>query len=358
VFGKKKKKNQVEVQISIFEQIQTQKFEILKEIRRIENIDLNRAQVIYDSWIQDLTQRLENQTFFENLLQDRTPRDFAHDAIRLVNSQADLKRNSASPKTDPSQSKNVKKDLPSESKHAESMSSETQPKIVAGNNFQMQSFSGRSLSKELWGEDYQNVSFFHCDLSGSKFSSGTVLEQPIFIGANLTNAEFENSIIVKGDFTGAKLDGASLVGTTFINTTFDECSAVGAVFDGADFQGCTFLRSSLKGAIFRSARVSTYLLMHDENPDLVLEALNSSSFTATYFAMMRESREVHSHFVHADLRNADFTKSTIWRVHFEGANLSSANLMNATIYQSTFGDAQIQGLNLTGAELIESVLAS
>jgi uncharacterized protein YjbI with pentapeptide repeats len=355
MFGKKRKKNQLEDQISTFEHIQTQEIEVLKEIRRIENTDLNRAQVIYDFWIQDLTQRIESQTFFESLFQDRTPRDFAHDAIRLMKSQADFKRSSTNPKISPSLLKN---DLPSESKRAESISTETEPKIVAGNNFQLQSFSGRSLSKELWGEDYQNVSFFHCDLSGSKFSYGTFLERPIFVGANLTNAEFNNSIIVKGDFTGAKLDGASLVGTTFINTAFDDCSAVGAVFEGADFQGCTFLRSSLKGAIFRSARVSKYLLMHDEDPNLVLEALSSSSFTATFFAMMRESREVHSHFVHADLRNADFTKSTIWRVHFEGANLSSANLMNATIFQSTFGDAQIQGLNLTGAELIESVLAS
>jgi uncharacterized protein YjbI with pentapeptide repeats len=237
--------------------------------------------------------------------------------------------------------------------------------------------------------------------------SGYRINRPVFVGTNLTEADFTNATLIHANFSGAiltganfkgvqlrqgvKLDGATLtraifdkqflenanrdmrgiklIGLDLTDFDFKGADLTGADFTGADLTGAiTNERTKLSGAIFVGAKIHKQFL-ENANPDMKdikLNGLDLTEFDFTGKSLVRADftgatlhKAVFSE-THDKLRDAIFTGAKLSHARFFDYIPNISNILSQAdkdmtgiaCIRSKLENAILENVDLTGAILL------
>lgn len=117
-------------------------------------------------------------------------------------------------------------------------------------NFMTLDWTGINLAfSQLDGETYSLTKFDHGMLS-QVMARDTVFIQSSFVGADLSGANFDRSIMEHADLTGASLIGTSLVSADLQDINLSGADLRGANLSNADLTGATITKANFEGVRF------------------------------------------------------------------------------------------------------------
>lgn len=188
------------------------------------------------------------------------------------------------------------------------------------------------------------------DFSGADFSNAD-LRGVCFLGATLKDANFHGAQLQDADFTGADLTGACLEGVRADRAGFGKAnlsgvSAFEGVFEHATFIDAKLVSGDFRRANLRQARLCEAKLEHAEfskaqfvGADLSEADVKKSGFRGADLrqARLRALKRFESaDFVHADVRDVDFSGAYLLRRHIIDQNylaeFRERSLLNRAVY--------------------------
>ena len=197
---------------------------------------------------------------------------------------------------------------------------------------------------DLGGLDFKGANLAHSDLYGADFTKANLR------GADLSHTRLDRAVLIHADLSGANLSGATILRPT-IYTDLSSDLADAPRFAGANLTGIRVM-ANMSGADFHGADLTGANLSPLESrpgqgtiTTLAKNMLESCDFSHAIMKGVNLDRAVltFSHFVGADLRDANLTKADLSKADLTGADLTGANLSGADLYGATL--LGVKGLN-------------
>lgn len=183
--------------------------------------------------------------------------------------------------------------------------------------------------------------FQNADLSSAEFRD-SILRNNLFAEADLSDADLSGTVLRRADFqesdlsnanlTGADLREANVANVLAPGINFSEADLRQADFSGGDLREVTLSNANLEAASFRNARLWEANLA---DADLTVVALEA-----------------------ADLQEADLKRARLSECALEDTSFRDADLSGAILQGAILTNARLQGATLTGSTLVRSKLAN
>lgn len=200
--------------------------------------------------------------------------------------------------------------------------------------------------------DYSHHNLTYLDLSGLDFKAAKLDHSDLFAvdftganlrGADLSNTRLDRTVLIHADLAGANLSGATILRPT-VYTDLEENLSDAPSFAGANLQGIRVM-AKMSGADFHGADLTGANL----SP---LEARPGQGTITTLAKNVLKSCD----FSRAKMQGVNLDRAVLTFSHFVGADLRDANLTNADLSKADFTGADLTGANLTGADLDGAIL--
>jgi len=243
--------------------------------------------------------------------------------------------------------------------------------VMAGANAARAKLAGADLSgADLSGMDLSGADLTGADLTGADLTGADLLganlsrvmgknvraANALFIGADLTAADFGRGVFQAADFSEAKMAGAILTEADLREAWFSDADAAGAdlertIMSGAKAEGrSSFLKARLAAADLGK----TYFEDVDFSAaDFTGADLTGASLTRCCLreACLSRSRAQEADFSKADLTGADLRgmnlmAGSLRKTNLKRADLRNANLFAVDFFQAILGETRFEGANL------------
>jgi len=219
----------------------------------------------------------------------------------------------------------------------------------------------------LVGLDLSNLDFVTVEIKGkeSKYLPTVVHRcefKPIFNESNLQWANFSHSILPNSqfkraklsytNFTEADLSHSDFTGAQFIKANLTKANLTGINFQQVTLQQCQFAEAILTEVNFENTHVSTVTEEQQQQPQ-----------QQQAFSIIPGCDFQKSHFLNANLKNANFAGCMMKGASFVQCNLEGVNLDNACLEQASFMECDLTGAflrhtNLKSAQIIQCQVTS
>jgi|GEM_PF-2726950 len=199
-----------------------------------------------------------------------------------------------------------------------------------------------------------NAIFIKAELHGANFEKSEASEAK-FIHANLEKSNLDNVIFTKANFKNSIISKSTLYKTNLTQAKIIKTQATNASFNNSTFEETLIANSNLSGSQFSYTKIkNTYILLSNLS-DTIHKGTNfvNSKITRTKLveAKFRLSRIHNSIFNKSNLQNIDFYSMNLKRVNFTDINFNKANLS-----QTNLTDVNLQNTNLQNANLQKAYL--
>ena len=231
-------------------------------------------------------------------------------------------------------------------------------------------FLPKEIAKELLFIENKNnnlsfIDFSDLDLTSMKFSrdktDNLAHELVNFEKSILINSKFTNDYYLKCNFVGADLTDAEMQDSWFVNSDFTDATLVESDNRGVIFESPIFKGTNLDGAIFRKVLIRTLRDNMGYNRET---GKFLSSVHADYVGLRNIDKTSHleftdatnisavgTDFTNADLRKVNFRDSNLKGAIFVRANLCGARLTNTSVKGAHFTDINAIGANFSNCNL-------
>jgi uncharacterized protein YjbI with pentapeptide repeats len=177
-----------------------------------------------------------------------------------------------------------------------------------------------------------------------------------FAGAQLSNSDFSNALLVATDFENSTLDGVTFNGARLIAANFQNSDLRGAHFDSADCIACNFQGARLDGATFANVRLTAANFAAFISPidNAALRQLLGGCLSCNFRAALLSGQDLSG----LSLIGVDFSSADLRRVNFTGAVLCwyGGNGMARKPVCDDMHDAQTTGAKFANVQLCENPL--
>lgn len=248
--------------------------------------------------------------------------------------------------------------------------------------------------------NFNNINFSDSTASGIKINniSGSTL-----IRSNLTNIDFDESVISNSNFTTANLTNISFVTSTinsdviFQNTVFNNVDFTGQTlsnnFNGANFVMTTLTNADLKNCDLQNATLSNNDLRKTQLPlnlsnvdfqntnlsgnDLSIQSGVGYNITGAKFNGSNLSKTIlfgqdlsgydftDTNFTETDLsvnfvilNTVTFQNTNLTQTNLQGQDLKSIDIINSTLNNTNLSETDLSGKDLVGVQLEGSNLSA
>jgi uncharacterized protein YjbI with pentapeptide repeats len=214
-------------------------------------------------------------------------------------------------------------------------------------------FTARDVAATLFkaraGEpvDYSHHNLTYLDLAGLDFKGAKLAHSDLFAvdltganlrGADLSHTRLDRTVLIHADLAGANLTGATILRPT-VYTDLEENLADAPNFAGANLEGIRVM-AKMSGSDFHGADLTGA----NFSP---LESRPGKGTITTLAKNVLKSCD----FSRAIMRGVNLDRAVLTFSHFVGADLRDANLTNADLSKADLAGADLTGANLTGADL-------
>jgi len=173
--------------------------------------------------------------------------------------------------------------------------------------------------------------FVHCNMSNARM-----------IGAELSEAQFQKTILTKVDFTGATLNGSDLSGAILKSTNLTDAKFQDASLFEADLTDATLLNTNFRGADLRNATLTSVKLESVKMAGARLQGaiMIDVDFRGTSFSGFDFTGcdLTGAKFQKVDLSSVNFAKAQLFNAHLDGANLTECKGLTEKQLKFTFVD--------------------
>ena len=198
------------------------------------------------------------------------------------------------------------------------------------------------------------VNLNRVNLTGWDFS-GKNLENAIFFGSDLSDANFANANLEGADFRFAILNGANfhqanLVDANFANVDLTKVNLSGMVLIDTNLSNVDLSWSNLSQTKFVNVNLTNANLVGSvlKYTDIIGSILNHADLT---LANLQGANLTNSILNHADLTLTNLQGTDLQYTEIMEATLHVTNLVNADLTQSKLDGSDLFGANLEGATL-------
>ncbi|MFC1889795.1 DUF2169 domain-containing protein [Thermodesulfobacteriota bacterium] len=238
-------------------------------------------------------------------------------------------------------------------------------------DLEMADLSGANLKKaDLKEADLTEANLAGADLTGAMLEwaifekaklEGAVLDQVMakdacFSEANLTGASLKESILSGADLSESIIDRADFRGSELLDTAVDGASGVQVNMEEADLtelrasEECNFTQGSFRKAI---GKESIWEKANLKDADFSFSTMEGADFTEASLekANLSGSDMKGARFQKANLREAKFISMNLFEGSLEKADLTSTDFRGSNLYGVEFLDAIVEKTDFEGANL-------
>jgi uncharacterized protein YjbI with pentapeptide repeats len=241
--------------------------------------------------------------------------------------------------------------------------------IAAGKSLANQDLAGLPLAGAiLRGADFRDcylelADFTGADLTGANFS-GAILAKSNFHGAILESVDFSDANLGKVDFTAADMRSVKLTGAVLNETVFVDADLTGLVlekgqFMNVDWSGArieeakigsiTFFQCMFKCCSFSRSEIGKSIFFRADMGKLDVSGahLKETIFVETNLQELNAQR--------ANLENVRFVKDVnLNRANFSNASVVNSNLRNCILEGADFSNAEVRGTDFSESVMIKA----
>lgn len=177
-----------------------------------------------------------------------------------------------------------------------------------------------------------------------------------FAGAQLSNSDFSNSVLVGTDFQNATLVNATFAGSRVIAGNFQNADLRGVHFDSVDCIACNFQGARIDGATFANVKLTaaTFAAFTFPIDNAELRQLLGGCLSCNFRAALLSGQDLSG----LPLIGVDFTAADLRRANFTGAILCwyGGNGTTRKPVCDDMHDAQTTGAKFVNVQLCENPL--
>lgn len=213
--------------------------------------------------------------------------------------------------------------------------------------------SGLLMSVDFSNSNINESNFSSCNLSGAVFHESKAINAD-FSEANLTKVDFSKANLKEATLTDAHLFSADLSCSQISNPDFGEANLEGADFTDASIRNTDFTDTETNNTSFSEAHISKSVDFSGCDLRECDFSNTSLDFVDLSGANLRGVNLTGARLGHANLSNTDLREAKLNDTYLEGANLEGANLKWAELRNAILSDAILHSADLRQAKFDES----
>jgi len=214
-------------------------------------------------------------------------------------------------------------------------------------------FMGAMLTNSQFQKSQiHQATFTEAELSGSNFSESN-MPGANFTKANLTDVSFEEATLLKAVFSGASLLNTSFVSANVNGACFTESRIEGCDWKSAKFGNNSFSYAEVCGVTIGNKKLERLIFNHSTVKKLIIKGVNLIDICICDSSFFYESNFSRTEFT---LSNPDFgciEDATFIDCDFEQSKLNGMKcISNVHAEQCSFRDANLNGLRIENCTFV------